>query len=104
MLDAGNAKRHYSQSLQAQVEATQIPDRLPSAQILEALKRQNEQFHHYALAMSANYAQSFRARPPSSETEAKFVSLAETSHQEQRLLEASDDIDLGTYIQRYIAD
>ena len=104
ILDAGNAERHYSQSLQAQVEATQIPDRLPSARILETLKRQNEQFHHYALAMSANYAQSFRARPPSSETEAKFVSLAETSHQEQRLLEASDDIDLGTYIQRYIAD
>ncbi len=102
-LDSESKSRAYGDSLDAQIESIRDPERLPAARVLQILRDEQEQFHHFAMDLSRRHAAHFRAHPPSPEVEARFIELAGISHAEQARLEASDEIPLEEYIRRYIA-
>ena len=80
---------------------TNAPD---GAIILDELNDSQQQFHNFAMGLSASYADALRAEGVSAELDARFSELADRSHAEQRDLEAATGESLDDYIRAYIGD
>lgn len=101
LLDEGNDRKPYAESLAVQAEKVKDPDRTPSARMLAEMRSQGEGFFHFALRMSQQHQAYFRGLPSSAEKQAGFVQFAEQSWARQREMEASDNESFSDYLQRY---
>jgi glutamate--cysteine ligase len=79
----------------------QNPDLTPSAQVLAAIRAENNSFYQFALKQSKVLAEQFRARPPSAEERRYFEELAKASVAEQEEMERSQTGSFDEFITDY---
>jgi glutamate--cysteine ligase len=101
LLDAQRGDRVHADSLQVQREKLQNPDLTPSAQVLAAIRAENNSFYQFALKQSKVLAEQFRARPPSAEERRYFEELAKASVAEQEEMERSQTGSFDEFITDY---
>ncbi|HYN77125.1 MAG TPA: glutamate--cysteine ligase, partial [Lamprocystis sp. (in: g-proteobacteria)] len=90
-------------SLRRQRDKAQDPDATPSALMLAEMRANGEGFFEYAERLSCAHREELKARPLSPEREALFAGLAAESLQRQAQIEAADEVDFDTFLQRYFA-
>jgi glutamate--cysteine ligase len=90
-------------SLRRQQEKVRDPDATPSALMLAQMRANGEGFFDYADRVSAEHRDVIREWRLSPEREALFAGLAAESLRAQARIEAADDLDFDTFLQRYFA-
>ena len=100
-LDAAGPQPLYTPALRVQREAASDPTTLPSAHVLDEMRRNNESFFQLAMRLSCSHAERFAATPLDSVTEREFAALVGESHREQLQAEAADKISFSTYLRDY---
>jgi glutamate--cysteine ligase len=104
LLDAGDASRPYSAALAFQRAKLADFAELPSARLLEELRRQDRSYFDVALWMSGMHRDYFRELyPPNAQRIAEFRAEAEESLADQRRIEAADTLPFAEFVARYAA-
>jgi glutamate--cysteine ligase len=104
LLDAGEASRPYSAALAFQRAKLADFAELPSARLLEEMRRQGRSFFEVALWMSEMHRDYFRELyPPNPGRLAELREEAAASLEEQRAVEARDTLPFGEFVARYTA-
>ncbi|MEL0169532.1 MAG: glutamate--cysteine ligase [Pseudomonadaceae bacterium] len=75
----------------------------PSAKVLAAIAEQGDSFFRFALAQSEQHNQYFRARPLDSDAQTRMAAEAAASLADQAAIEAADDVDFDTFVDRYLS-
>ncbi len=102
-LDAGHTAPVYSQALATQRRCLEDFDLLPSARILAAMAEANMPFAKLAFELSERHETYFRERALSPDKAQEYARIAAESIDRQAEIEASDDVDLETYLANYFA-
>ena len=103
LLDADEKLPAYRNAVSRQREVVHNPERLPSARVLEEMKRNNEPFFGFAMRVSKAHRTHFESRAMSREKLAIFEEEAKRSHRLQKEIEAADNISFDEYLRRYFA-
>jgi glutamate--cysteine ligase len=104
LLDAGEASKPYSAALAFQRQKLVDQSELPSARLLDDMKRQGMSFSELALWMSEMHRDYFRELyPPNAARLAEFREQAAASLEEQRAVEARDTLPFAEFVARYTA-
>ena len=105
LLDHGEPARPYTAALEQQRAKIDEVERTPSARLLTEMRQTGESFFELARRMSKMHKDYFLdLHPPNERRLAEFAAAAQESHEEQRRIEASDRVDLDTYLAHYLAD
>ena len=104
LLDEVNQSDVYSKSLAAQIECVNDPSRTPSARMLEAMKKHNEGFFHFAQRQSLKYFDYFNSRELSPERQQFFEAMTHESLTRQEEIERADKLSFDEYLQQYFAN
>ncbi len=97
----GAAEGPRGASLRAQREKVRDPDATPSARMLADMRANGEGFFAFARRVSAAHRTALEGRTLSPEREALFRDLAAESVCRRSEIEAADDLDFDTFLQRY---
>jgi glutamate--cysteine ligase len=103
LLDATHTGSDYATSLQHQLAKVEDAQLTPSARILREMRERDLPFFRLAMAYSEQWAQYFKERPLSPETQQAFDSETEQSLQAQKAIEQADDISFEQYLQNFFA-
>jgi glutamate--cysteine ligase len=104
LLDAGDASRPYAAALAFQRAKLADFAELPSARLLEEMRRQGRPFFEVALWMSEMHRDYFRELyPPNARRVAELRDEAAASLEEQRAVEARDTLPFAEFVARYTA-
>jgi glutamate--cysteine ligase len=104
LLDAGEASKPYSAALAFQRAKLADFAELPSARLLDEMRRQGRSFFEVALWMSEMHRDYFRELyPPNPGRLAELREEAAASLEEQRVVEARDTLPFGEFVARYTA-
>jgi glutamate--cysteine ligase len=104
LLDSGDASRPYAAALAFQRAKLADFAELPSARLLEEMRRQGTSFFEVALWMSRMHRDYFRELyPPNPGRLAELRAEAAASLDEQRAVEARDTLPFGEFVARYTA-
>jgi len=101
ILDEQHGSAEHTQSLQVQRNKLANPDRTPSAHVLQEIRRHGGSFASFALHQSRELAEQFRARPPSNEVMLEFKTMAQTSLEQQAMLETTQTGSFDEFIRDY---
>jgi glutamate--cysteine ligase len=102
LLDDGSASRPYSAALAFQRQKLADPAELPSARLLDDLRRQGMAFSELALWMSEMHRDYFRELyPPDAARIAGFREEAAESLAQQSAIEARDAMPFAQFVARY---
>ncbi len=102
-LDEAHGGEQYGEVLAAARRALRDPSSLPSARVLrETELAHGRSFPEFALAQSRRHRDDLAARPLPAEAVARHAQLAAQSLEEQRRIEAADDVPFETYRRRYL--
>ncbi len=104
LLDSGDRARPYATALALQRAKLADPSQLPSARLLDELRRQGVSFFELALGMSRLHRDYFRdLYPPDLRRLGELQTEAEDSLVKQRDIEAADTLDFRAFVDRYLA-
>jgi len=104
LLDAGESSRPYAAALAFQRAKLADYAELPSARLLEEMRRQGLSFFETALWISRMHRDYFRELyPPNPGRLAELRAEAEHSLERQRAVEAADTLPFGEFVARYTA-
>jgi glutamate--cysteine ligase len=96
--------RAYRDALSAAAAALDHPDSLPSARMLDEIRRRHDgSYVRFALERSLQHRGALRDAPLATDLEAGFARLAQESLQQQREVEAADTETFEDFRQRYLA-
>ncbi|MGE0356908.1 MAG: glutamate--cysteine ligase [Burkholderiales bacterium] len=102
-LDRAHGRGDHGAVLAAAQRALAEPAALPSAHVLAAMEEgHGKSFASFALAQSRVHREALRALPLAPARAAHYAALAAQSLEEQRRIEAADDVDFETYRRRYL--
>jgi glutamate--cysteine ligase len=103
-LDAAHGGTPYRDALGWAGSALDNPGLVPSARVLaEVRERHDGSYTRFALECSEAHRAALAARPLSRAFEARMQRAADASLEEQRRIEAADDVPFEEYRQRYLA-
>ena len=104
LLDAGEPSRPYAAALAFQRTKLDDFSELPSARLLDEMRRQGMSFFDVALWMSQMHRDYFRELyPPNPGRLAELRAEAAQSLEEQRFVEARDNLPFAEFVARYAA-
>jgi glutamate--cysteine ligase len=104
LLDTGDASKSYSAALAFQRAKLADFAELPSARLLDEMRRQDMSFFDVALWISRMHRDYFRELyPPNPGRLAELREEAAASLEEQRAIEARDTLPFGEFVARYTA-
>lgn len=103
ILDQSNPQAPYSKALEKQLSAVENPNLTPSAKILQGMNSQQQPFGSFGLSISEQHQQYFRQSQIDPEFNKQYQSLAQSSHQKQRELENSDELNFDEFLKRYFS-
>jgi glutamate--cysteine ligase len=104
LLDAGDASKPYAAALAFQRAKLADFAELPSARLLDEMRRQQMSFFEVALWMSQMHRDYFRELyPPNPGRLAELRAEAAHSLEEQRSIEARDSLPFAEFVARYTA-
>jgi len=103
-LDRANGGRVHRDALAAAVKALGEPESVPSAQVLQAMKRDyGNSYVKFVLARSKAHRDTIMKLPFLPDVAERFEHLAQESIEEQKRIEASDTIPFEAFRQLYLA-
>ena len=103
-LDAATPGRAHREALAVADERLRAPERTPSARVLDEMRgRFDNSYVDFALAYSLQHRDEVLALPLPDATAARLQRMADESLDEQRKIEAADDVPFETYRQQYLA-
>ncbi len=103
-LDVALGGRDYREALAAAMGGVADPESLPSARVLSAIRQHyGGSYFRFALEHSLRHRDALLREPFSAEMESRFSQLADDSLDQQRIIEAKDDLPFETYRQRYLS-
>jgi len=100
MLDAAYGGQRYAQAMQDLRGRIDAPESTPSAQVVEAVKKQGSYFD-FAYAQSKTHTQALQAVGLPEQTLADFKSSVQTSLQAQQQLDAAPEGAFEDYVKAY---
>ncbi len=102
-LDAAHGGNAYCAVLAAAQAALRDPAKTPSARILAELRaRHDNTYVSFARAQSLRHRETLLEQPLAHAVQQRFAAMSRESIEEQRRIEAADDIDFETFRQRYL--
>jgi glutamate--cysteine ligase len=101
LLDLSTQGSPYCSALEAQKNKVKDPELTPSARMLNEMRERGEGFYHFAKRMSEIHQHFFINLPFSESRQRYFEELAIKSIEDQRALEAADEISFAKYLERY---
>jgi glutamate--cysteine ligase len=101
MLDRSQGGDAHAQALKAQQAKVADSSLTPSAQVLEALRRNNESFSQFALRQTRLHADHFRSQPLTASDMAWFDQTTQQSLAQQANMEAEDTLDFDSFVEDY---
>ncbi len=101
--DAHGFDATYGAALDEQAQAVAEPERLPSARVLDTMRREGVPFFRLAMNLSERHRDYFRDQALSADKRAMFEQEAARSLAQQREVEAANSIDFEEYLRRYFA-
>jgi len=105
MLDHGEPSRPYAAALEQQRAKLDEVERTPSARLLTEMRQTGESFFELALRMSKLHKDYLLGLyPPNERRLADFAAAAQESHAAQARIEASDKMDLDSYLAEYLGN
>ena len=93
----------YSRILAEYRACVEDADRTPSAQVLAAMREQNEEFVDFALRTSAEHVQTIRGWPLDTAVRERLDDEARRSKAEQASMEARDEPSFEAFVDEYFA-
>jgi glutamate--cysteine ligase len=103
-LDAACGGEAYAEALAEARVSVEHPETLPSARVLEAMRRDHRASHNaFVLAQSRAHRAAFVRDPLATEAAARQRRLAEESIAAQRRVEAADAVPFETFRQHYLS-
>jgi glutamate--cysteine ligase len=103
-LDAAHASTAHRAVLQAARAALRDPASVPSARMLQAMAREHAgSYVGFVLAQSERSRSALLELPWPEENAAAFRAMARVSIDEQKRIEAADDVPFETFLARYLA-
>ncbi len=103
LLDRSSEGNPYSAALDAQIAKMKDSELTPSARILNQMHDRGEGFYHFAKRMSEIHQHFFTNLPLSDERQKYFRELSTKSLEDQRAIEAADELSFPEYLQRYFS-
>lgn len=103
LLDQSQGDSAFVDSVTVQRAKLKDASLTPSAKVLAAIVEQGDSFFRFALAQSEEHSAYFRARPLDSDTQMRMAAEAAASLADQAAIEAADDIDFDTFVDRYLS-
>mgnify|MGYP005805968139 CR=1 FL=1 len=102
-LDEAHACGDHARVLAAAQRALREPASLPSARLLREVEQAHgRSFPGFVLAQSRRHRDDIMARPLAPDAAARLMQLAARSLEEQRRIEAADDVAFEAYRERYL--
>ena len=103
-LDLGDNHKCYSEAVDAMRELVVDPARTPSARIIDDLQREGLCFFDYAMTVSQGHRDYFASIELADDDRmAVLERAAKESIEQQRAIEAADDLTFDDYLERYFA-
>ena len=103
-LDAAQGSSECREALAAVARLVADPEFLPSARVLSAMRqRYGGSYFRFALEQSLRYRNALLGEPLSAELESHFRRIADESLDQQRVIEAADQLPFETYRQQYLS-
>ncbi len=103
LLDETQLTNAYSESLALQRSKLQDAALTPSARVLADIERHGNSFFRFALTQSEAHRKHFTERPLDAESMRAFRTQADASLAEQAAIEAADEVDFDTFVERYLS-
>lgn len=103
LLDADKMGTPYTDALRQQQEVLRDPDRTPSARMLAEMRANHESFFQFAMRMSRQHYDYFKARNLTEQRRKFFEEEADRSLERQHDLEVNTDLSFDEYLERYFA-
>jgi len=103
LLDKANGTEKYQQVIIAERNKINNPALTPSAKILDLVVEKNQSLTQIALTMAQDYREKALQQDYQLFNEDIFVDSAETSHQSQKDIEASDKVSFDQFLADYFA-
>jgi glutamate--cysteine ligase len=104
-IDGNDASQSYTDSVRLMQKLVENPEETPSARMLADLEESRSSFFEYAFGLAKSHSDYFASITPLDEAKrAVFEKEAAESVMRQRAIEASDDISLDDYLQRYFSN
>ncbi len=104
MFDDKLGCKDYSASLKNQKVKLTEPDRIPAAQIIEEMRRDDDSFVEFALRKANEHENYFKQQPLSEKSKTLFTELAERSLNDQAEIEANDKANFDEFLVEYFSD
>lgn len=101
ILNNAHNEKFYSDAISAQMELVQDSSLTPSANVMEDIFNRDGSYYRFAKRKSEEHREYFLKRELNDHINQKIELVAEQSLQQQRELEASDDMCFDTFLQRY---
>lgn len=103
LLDQAKGGDAYQQALQHQLAKLDDPSITPSARVLRDMQENHQSFYAHSLALAEQHRAYFATRELNAKEYAGFTDMSEQSLDEQRLLEAQQEISFDDYLENYYA-
>ncbi|MEM7466617.1 MAG: glutamate--cysteine ligase, partial [Pseudomonadota bacterium] len=103
-LDEGTGAKQYANAVAQQRAALEDFSRLPSASMLTGMQKAKMPFAKYALALSEDYQNYFAKNNLTDDRRAELSRVASQSIEEQRAVEAADDLTFDEFLAAYFAN
>jgi len=102
-LDSAHNCLCYSESIKKQMERIANPELTVSAMMLQAMRKNNEGFFHFAKRVSLQHYEHFKTRHISLDKEKLLEQAVVQSIKEQKRIEAEDKVTFDEFLQQYYA-
>ena len=103
LLSKAHGNTRFSQALRTQMETFQVPERMPSARILDQMRTSGESFAVFSGSKTIESSDHFANRSLDPECHSHFCKLAAESLQAQADIESQDVLPLDEYISHYFS-
>ena len=103
LLDQTQHTSAYTDSLAAQRDKLEDAALTPSARVLAEIEQHGNSFFRFALAQSEAHRKHFVERPLDADSLFAFRTQADASLAEQAAIEAADEVDFDTFVERYLS-
>ena len=103
-LDAAHGSSECREALSAAIRIVADPESLPSARVLSAIRQHyGGSYFRFALEHSLRHRNALLGEPLSADLESRFRHMADESLDQQRVIEAEDDLPFEIYRQQYLS-
>ena len=101
LLDTENSDKPYEKALDTYWQSIKDSDLTPSARILAEMKEKNEPFYPFSMRYAKQNADYFKSLTLSDDRMKFFEKIARDSVAEQKVLEETDKLEFGEFLQHY---